>query len=124
MTGYDRAFSGCARREVSAWASARLEGGFMAKWVRVAYQGREYFGKLEGDTVRVHSGNMFAAPEATSQASPLAATKLHTARAPSKIIVLIDHCHGLHAKLHDDRPKEHVYFLKTSNSFVTHGATI
>ncbi len=56
----------------------------MAKWVRVAYQGREYFGKLEGETVRVHSGNMFAAPEATPQAIPLAAAKLLTPSAGAR----------------------------------------
>src|SRR6195256_744926 len=124
MTGYDRAFSGCARREVSACGPARPEGGFVAKWVRVAYQGREYFGKLEGDTVRVHSGNMFAAPEATSQAIPLAAAKLLTPSAPSKIIALIDNFHELLAKLDHDVPKEPLYFLKGSNSFLTHGETI
>jgi len=96
----------------------------MAKWVRVAYQGREYFGKLEGDTVRVHSGNMFAAPEATSQAIPLAAAKLLTPSAPSKIIALIDNFHELLAKLDHDVPKEPLYFLKGSNSFLTHGETI
>src|SRR5258708_22378286 len=96
--GYDRASPG--------EGPARLEGGFMAKWVRVAYQGREYFGKLEGDTVRVHSGNMFAGPEATSQAVFLAATKLLTPSAPSKIIALIDNFHELLAKLDHDVPKE------------------
>ncbi len=96
----------------------------MAKWMRVAYQGREYFGKLEGDTVRVHSGNMFAGPEATPQAIPLAAAKLLTPSAPSKVIALIDNFHELLAKLNHDVPKEPLYFLKGSNSFLTHGETI
>src|SRR6266581_728870 len=121
MTGYDRAFSGCARCEVSACGSAGLERGFMAKWVRVAYQGREYFGKLEGDTVRVHSGNMFAGPEATSQAIPLSAAKLLTPSVPSKIVALIDNFHELVAKLDHAVPTEPLYFLKGSNSLLAHG---
>src|SRR3979490_1874372 len=124
MTGYDRAFSGCARREVSACGPARLEGGFMAKWVRVACQGREYFGQVGDDHCRVHSGNMFAGPEATSQAIPLSAAKLLTPSAPSKIIALIDNYHELLAKLGHDVPKEPLYFLKGNNSFLTHGETI
>src|SRR5207245_10281837 len=75
-------------------------GGFMAKWVRVAYQGREYFGKLEGDNVRVHSGSMFAGPEATSQAIPLAGAKLLTPSVPGKIVALIDNYHEPLARRH------------------------
>ncbi len=96
----------------------------MAKWVRVAYQGREYFGKLEGDTVRVHSGSMFAGPEATSQTIPLAAAKLLTPSVPSKIVALIDNFHELVAKLDHAVPTEPLYLLKGSNSLLAHGESI
>src|SRR5438445_10017412 len=54
---YTTLFRSSAEPESGSTARS-AQGGFMAKWVRVAYQGREYFGKLEGDTVRVHSGSM------------------------------------------------------------------
>src|SRR6266705_3183237 len=96
-----------AKRGVPESARTRpAQGGFMAKWVRVAYQGREYFGKLEGDTVRVHSGSMFAGPEATSQTIHLAAAKLLTPSVPSKIVALIDNFHELVAKLDHAVPTE------------------
>jgi 2-keto-4-pentenoate hydratase/2-oxohepta-3-ene-1,7-dioic acid hydratase in catechol pathway len=120
--GYDRAFSGAARGERPRARPA--QGGFMAKWVRVAYQGREYIGKLEGDTVRVHSGNMFAGPEATSQAFPLSAAKLLTPSVPGKIIALIDNYHELLTKLEHAVPAEPLYLLKGNNSFLGHGETI
>jgi 2-keto-4-pentenoate hydratase/2-oxohepta-3-ene-1,7-dioic acid hydratase in catechol pathway len=109
---------------VGARGAARLEGGFMAKWVRVAYQGREQFGKVEGDTVRVYSGSMFAGPEATSQSIPAAAAKLLTPSAPGKIIALIDNYHELLTKLDHAVPSEPLYFLKGSNSLLAHGETI
>src|SRR6266705_4004777 len=96
----------------------------MAKWVRVAHQGREYFGKLEGDTIRVHSGSMFAGPEATSQAIPLAGAKLLTPSEPCKIVALIDNYHELLAKLDHAVPSEPLYFLKGNNSFLAHGEPI
>jgi len=96
----------------------------MAKWVRVAHQGREYIGKLEGDTVRVHSGSMFAGAEATSQAFPLAAAKLLTPSVPGKIVALIDNYHELLTKLDHAVPSEPLYFLKGNNSVLAHGETI
>ncbi|HEY6239972.1 MAG TPA: fumarylacetoacetate hydrolase family protein [Burkholderiales bacterium] len=96
----------------------------MAKWVRVTYQGREYFGKLEGDAVRVHSGNMFSGAEATSQAFPLSAAKLLTPTAPSKMVALIDNYHELVTKLGHEVPTEPLYFLKGSNSFLGHSESI
>ncbi len=96
----------------------------MAKWVRVAYQGREYFGKLEGDNIRVHSGSMFAGPEATSQAIPLAGAKLLTPSVPGKIVALIDNYHELLAKLDHAVPPEPLYFLKGNNSLLAHGEAI
>src|SRR5438105_5763261 len=121
---YDRATSGRARSRRAARRPAGAQGGLMAKWVRVAYQGREYFGKLEGDAVRVHSGSMFAGPEATSQTIPLAAAKLLTPSVPSKIVALIDNFHELVAKLDHAVPTEPLYLLKGSNSLLAHGESI
>src|SRR5258706_10848040 len=96
----------------------------MAKWVRVAYQGREYFGKLEGAHVRVPSGSMFSGPEATSQATPFTGAKLLTPSVPGKIVALIDNYHKLLAKPDHAVPSEPLYFLKGNNSFLAHGELI
>src|SRR5205814_9595544 len=93
----------------------------MAKWVRVAYQGREYFGKLEGDNVRVHSGSMFAGPEATSQAIPHAGAKLLTPSVPGKIVALIDNYRELLTQLDHAVPPEPLHFLEGNNSLLASG---
>jgi 2-keto-4-pentenoate hydratase/2-oxohepta-3-ene-1,7-dioic acid hydratase in catechol pathway len=103
---------------------ATKKGEIVAKWVRVVHQGRECFGKLEGDTVRVHSGNMFAGAEATSQAIPLSAAKLLTPVEPGKMIALIENYYELLAKLDHAVPEEPLYFFKGNNSFLAHGEII
>ena len=37
----------------------------MTRWIRFEHEGRAQFGTLEGDTIRVHEGDMFASPRAT-----------------------------------------------------------
>jgi len=96
----------------------------MSKWVRVTHLGREYVGKIEGETVRVHSGNMFSGAEATSQAIPLSAAKLLTPTTPGKMIALVNNYRELVKKLEHEIPEEPLYSLKGSNSFLAHGETI
>jgi len=96
----------------------------MSKWVRVTHLGREYIGKIDGETVRIHSGSMFSAPEATSQAIPLSAAKLLTPTLPGKMIALVDNYRELVAKLGHEIPEEPLYSFKGCNSFLAHGETI
>jgi gentisate 1,2-dioxygenase len=37
----------------------------MARYLRFNHQGADGFGTLDGDTISVHDGDMFAAPTAT-----------------------------------------------------------
>ena len=46
----------------------------MTRWMRFEHDGREGFGALEDDTVRVHQGDLFAGPHGLGQA-PHAATR-------------------------------------------------
>ncbi|MGB5079671.1 MAG: fumarylacetoacetate hydrolase family protein [Burkholderiales bacterium] len=96
----------------------------MPKWVRVAHLGREYIGKIEGETIRVHSGNLFSGAEATSQAIPLNAAKLLTPTTPGKMIALVDNFREIVAKLGHEIPSEPLYSFKGGNSFLAHGETI
>ncbi len=96
----------------------------MAHWVRIAYQGRESFGLLEGETVRVHAGSLFAAPKPTGETIPLGAARVLMPTVPGKMVALVDNYHALVAKLKHAVPAEPLYFLKGNNSFLAHGETI
>jgi 2-keto-4-pentenoate hydratase/2-oxohepta-3-ene-1,7-dioic acid hydratase in catechol pathway len=101
-----------------------IKGGVMAKWVRVAHQGKECFGTLEGDTIKVHSGSMFAGAKPTSETISFSAAKPLTPTVPGKMVALVDNYHALVAKLNHAVPPEPLYFFKGNNSFLAHGETI
>ena len=61
----------------------------MAHWIRFERQGQAGFGTLDGETIRVHDGDMFEAPRPTAQTVPLADVKVLTPCVPSKMILLI-----------------------------------
>ena len=48
----------------------------MPLWARVRHDGRECFGTIDGDTLRVHAGDMFADRQETGEAIPLGAATL------------------------------------------------
>jgi len=96
----------------------------MAQWIRFAHGGNTGFGILEGDTIRVHDGDMFARPRATGEVLALASVRFLTPCVPSKMVALVDNYHALVAKLNHAVPPEPLYFLKSSNSFLAPGETI
>jgi len=96
----------------------------MPRWMRVNHKGRDCFGTIEGDTLRVHSGNMFTGATATGESIPLAEAKLLTPTVPGKMVALVDNYHALVAKLGHAVPDEPLYFLKAGSSFLAGGETI
>jgi len=96
----------------------------MAHWLRYEHQGRPGFGTLEGDTIRVHTGDMFASPRASGETLARAEVRLLTPTVPSKMVALVDNYHALVAKLQHAVPAEPLYFLKGNNSFAADGETI
>ncbi len=96
----------------------------MPLWARVAHEGREYFGAVEGGTIRLYAGNMFAGPRPTGDSIQLGAARLLTPTTPSKMVALVDNYHALVAKLGHSVPAEPLYFLKAANSFLAAGDTI
>ena len=96
----------------------------MPLWARVAHGDRECFGIVDGDSLRVHAGNMFADPQETGEVIPLSVAKLLVPARPSKMIGLVDNYRALVAKLGHAIPPEPLYFLKASNSFLAGGETI
>ena len=96
----------------------------MPLWARIAHEGRDCFGTIEGETLAVHAGDMFADPQATGESIPLAAAKFLTPSSPSKMIGLVDNYRALVTKLGHAVPAEPLYFLKANNSFLAGGDTI
>ena len=96
----------------------------MAHWVRFDHAGEVGFGTLDGDTITVHEGDLFAAAQATARTLPLAAVTLLTPTAPSKLIALWNNFHAMAAKFELAIPEEPLYFIKGSNSFLAAGQTI
>ena len=89
----------------------------MAKWIRFEQQGKSGFGILEGDTVIVHSGEMFGTAKPTGETVKLADVQLRTPCDPSKMICLWNNFHQLAAKNDFKEPKEPLWFLKAPNAY-------
>ena len=96
----------------------------MTHWLRFEHEGRTGFGTVDGDTIQVHSGDMFDAPQATGKALSLGTVRVLTPTLPSKMVALVDNYHALVAKLNHAVPAEPLYFLKGNNSFIADRQTI
>ena len=96
----------------------------MTHWMRFAHGGKTGFGVLEGESIRVHAGDMFAQPRASGEVLALSSVKVLTPCMPSKMLALVDNYHALVAKLNHAVPAEPLYFLKGNNSFLAQNETI
>jgi len=95
-----------------------------ALWVRFDRAGQAGFGRLVGDAVEVHQGDMFAGPTATGETVALSEVELLAPTTPGKIIALWKNLRGLAAKLGQTPPDEPLYLLKASSSAIGSDATI
>lgn len=93
----------------------------MALWVRFA---PDRFGQLDGDTVAVHTGDMFDHPVDTGERLPLAAVQLLAPTRPTKMIALWNNFRALATKLGQATPPEPLYFLKAPSSFAGPGTEV
>lgn len=96
----------------------------MTQWVRFERGGKKQFGTLEGDTVKIHEGDMFANPKATGESAKLSEVKLTTPCEPSKMVCLWNNFHELAAKNDFQHPTEPLYFIKAPNAYHPHGEPI
>jgi 2-keto-4-pentenoate hydratase/2-oxohepta-3-ene-1,7-dioic acid hydratase in catechol pathway len=93
-------------------------------WVRFDLAGREGFGRLDGDRIRVHDGDLFAAPRDTGQDLAIGAVRLLMPVRPSKVLALWNNFGQLAAKLGLGRPEEPLYLIKPPNTYLDPGAPI
>ncbi len=96
----------------------------MALWIRFEQDGVEGFGTLEGGSVAVHAGDMFAVPEPTGQTLAPVDLRLLVPVRPGKIVALWNNFHALAAKLDAAVPDTPLYFLKATTSLLAPGGTI
>jgi len=96
----------------------------MPHWLRFEHQEDHGFGTLDGDVITPHRGDMFAAPEPTSERLDLAAVRVLTPTQPSKMIALWNNFRALGAKLGVPAPEEPLYLLKANSSFLDPDAVI
>src|ERR1700680_4440800 len=89
----------------------------MAKWIRFEQGGKTGFGTLEGDTIAVHTGDLFAGAKPSGQTLNLSGVQILTPCEPSKMICLWNNFHQLAAKNEFKQPKEPLWFLKAPNAY-------
>ena len=96
----------------------------MAHWARLRHQGKVRFGQLEGDTIKIYRGDMFASPEPTGDSVALSEVELLTPVEPSKMVALAHNSHSLIQKMKGSVPDEPMYLLKANSSFHPTGKPI
>jgi ketopantoate reductase/2-keto-4-pentenoate hydratase/2-oxohepta-3-ene-1,7-dioic acid hydratase in catechol pathway len=96
----------------------------MAQWIRFERGGNAAFGTLEGDTIKVHSGDMFAGAKPTGESVKLSDVKVLTPCDPSKMVCLWNNFHELAAKNDFQHPTEPLYFIKAPNAYHPHNEPI
>ena len=96
----------------------------MAKWLRFEDAGQIGFGQLTDDSILVYEGEMFGEHSETFRTLKLNSVRLLIPSQPTKMIAVWNNCHALAAKLKAAIPKEPLYLIKTSNSFLAAGETI
>lgn len=96
----------------------------MTLWMRFEHGGETGFGTLEGETITVHRGDMFADPRPTAQCLPLDSVRVLMPTQPSKMIALWNNFRALGEKLGVAPPEEPLYLLKAASSFTDPDASI
>lgn len=96
----------------------------MALWVRFARGATEGFGTLDGETISIHQGDMFAVPTPTGESLALADVALLTPCTPQKMVCLWNNSRAVAAKNSLAEPTEPLYFLKCPTAYLASGQTI
>ena len=94
----------------------------MAHWMRFEYRGRQGFGALEGERVRVHRGDLFAGPEATGELLALSELRWAPPCLPSKVLGVAYNSRAVLAKQGVPPAASPFYFIKAASSLLAPGA--
>jgi 2-keto-4-pentenoate hydratase/2-oxohepta-3-ene-1,7-dioic acid hydratase in catechol pathway len=94
------------------------------RWLRFRHGGTTGFGRLEGDTIHVHSGDLFAVSQPTGQTLPLASIEWLTPCQPTQMVAIWNNFRALAEKNGYGIPEEPLWLLKSPSSFSAHTAPI
>jgi 2-dehydropantoate 2-reductase len=96
----------------------------MAHWIRYEKDGKTGFGTLEGETISVHSGDLFAGAKATGDKVKLSDVKVLTPCDASKMVCLWNNFGQLADKFKFQKPVDPLYFLRSPGSYHPHNQPI
>ena len=89
----------------------------MALWIAFTHDGKSGFGQVEGDSVIVYEGDMFAGPGRTGVELALADINIELPYRPGKFVALWNNYHAQAAKQNLEIPAEPLYFIKSPKSY-------
>ncbi|NBX96722.1 MAG: DUF2437 domain-containing protein [Betaproteobacteria bacterium] len=92
------------------------------KWLRFTHAGRQGFGVLVDQTVRVYTGELFGERAPTTQTLPLAEVELLAPCEPRTVVGLWNNFHALAQKNGWTPPLEPLYFIKAAGSLAGPGS--
>lgn len=96
----------------------------MTLWARIEQGGHARIGTVEGETIRLHDGDMFAGATPTGETVAVADARWLTPTTPSKMVALWNNFRAAAEKNGWAIPSEPLTFIKTPNSFNAHGQPI
>ena len=96
----------------------------MTRWIRFEHRDRIRIGTIEGSTIAVHDGDLFASPSPSGETLDLAEVKVLIPCVPSKMICLWNNFAANAAKQNLPEPAEPLWFIKGANSYLAHGEAI
>ncbi|NML17885.1 fumarylacetoacetate hydrolase family protein [Azohydromonas caseinilytica] len=93
-------------------------------WIRYEHDGRAGFGRLDGERVHEHQGDLFARHEPTGRSFALSELRLLAPTQPSKVVAMWNNFGALRARLGLGLPEEPLYLLKSPNSWCASGDAV
>jgi 2-keto-4-pentenoate hydratase/2-oxohepta-3-ene-1,7-dioic acid hydratase in catechol pathway len=96
----------------------------MAQWIAYTHQNQHGFGKLAGEDIQVHTGNLFQNPQPNGMVLKLSEVEITLPCQPSKLIGLWNNYHAQAAKQNLSTPAEPLYFIKAASSYLAQGQSI
>jgi 2-keto-4-pentenoate hydratase/2-oxohepta-3-ene-1,7-dioic acid hydratase in catechol pathway len=92
--------------------------------MRFEHAGQAAYGSVEEDTVHIHRGDLFAAPQPTGEHVPLSAVKCLTPCLPSQFLGLGYNSRAIAEKQGTAPPAAPFYFLKAPGAQLAHGGEL
>lgn len=96
----------------------------MSQWVRFERNGESGFGTLEGETITVHEGDMFAGAQPSGATVSLDDVSLLHPCVPGKVVALWNNSCSVAEKQELSQPAEPLFFIKATNTYLAPGAAI